>query len=53
VIYHIVQQYFSAARLEKVRLEETSMNSFEYLGEEPESERDAALVSAGAKEKAK
>jgi 6-pyruvoyltetrahydropterin/6-carboxytetrahydropterin synthase len=52
VIYHIVQQHFSAARLQKVRLEETSMNSFEYLGEEPGSTGGAALVSAGAKEKA-
>lgn len=52
VIYHIVQQHFSAARLQKVRLEETSMNSFEYLGEEPDSPGGAALVSAGKKEKA-
>ena len=31
-IYRAMQQTFSAARLEKVRLEETSQNSFEYAG---------------------
>jgi len=32
-IYDILQPKFSAAHLEKVRLEETMMNSFEYYGE--------------------
>jgi 6-pyruvoyltetrahydropterin/6-carboxytetrahydropterin synthase len=32
-IYDILQRNFSAAHLEKVRLEETMMNSFEYCGE--------------------
>jgi 6-pyruvoyltetrahydropterin/6-carboxytetrahydropterin synthase len=32
VIYHILKQNFKAAHLEKVRLEETAMNSFEYTG---------------------
>ena len=32
VIFHILQQSFKAAHLEKVRLEETMMNSFEYAG---------------------
>jgi len=32
VIYDILQQKFSHAHLEKVRLEETMMNSFEYTG---------------------
>ena len=31
-IYEIVQEGFRHARLEKVRLEETMMNSFEYAG---------------------
>lgn len=31
-IYHILKQNFKAAHLEKVRLEETAMNSFEYAG---------------------
>jgi len=31
-IYEIVQEGFGHARLEKVRLEETMMNSFEYAG---------------------
>ncbi len=31
-IYEILQRGFRAAHLEKVRLEETSMNSFEYAG---------------------
>lgn len=31
-IYDILQREFSAAHLEKVRLEETMMNSFEYCG---------------------
>ena len=31
-IYEIVQESFRHARLEKVRLEETMMNSFEYAG---------------------
>jgi 6-pyruvoyltetrahydropterin/6-carboxytetrahydropterin synthase len=35
-IYDILKQRFSAAHLEKVRIEETLMNSFEYAGgEEP------------------
>jgi 6-pyruvoyltetrahydropterin/6-carboxytetrahydropterin synthase len=33
-IYEIVQRGFHFAHLEKVRLEETMMNSFEYSGEE-------------------
>ncbi len=33
-IYDIVQRGFSLAHLEKVRIEETMMNSFEYSGEE-------------------
>jgi 6-pyruvoyltetrahydropterin/6-carboxytetrahydropterin synthase len=32
-IYEIVQRGFTQAHLEKVRLEETMMNSFEYAGE--------------------
>jgi 6-pyruvoyltetrahydropterin/6-carboxytetrahydropterin synthase len=32
VIFNILQQSFTAAHLEKVRLEETMMNSFEYTG---------------------
>jgi len=32
VIYEILQRGFSLAHLEKVRLEETMMNSFEYAG---------------------
>lgn len=32
-IYNILKQTFDAAHLEKVRLEETSQNSFEVLGE--------------------
>jgi 6-pyruvoyltetrahydropterin/6-carboxytetrahydropterin synthase len=31
-IFHILKQNFKAAHLEKVRLEETAMNSFEYCG---------------------
>ena len=31
-IFHILKQNFKAAHLEKVRLEETMMNSFEYCG---------------------
>jgi 6-pyruvoyltetrahydropterin/6-carboxytetrahydropterin synthase len=39
-IYEIVQRGFHQAHLEKVRLEETMMNSFEYAGEsEPSSRR--------------
>lgn len=33
-IYEIVKQGFRHAHLEKVRIEETMMNSFEYAGEE-------------------
>ncbi len=33
-IYDIVKRGFHRAHLEKVRIEETMMNSFEYLGEE-------------------
>lgn len=33
-IYEILQRTFSSAHLEKVRLEETMMNSFEYRGEQ-------------------
>src|SRR5262249_19643993 len=32
VIFNILKQSFKAAHLEKVRLEETMMNSFEYYG---------------------
>ena len=32
IIYQILQQKFSQAHLERVRLEETMMNSFEYAG---------------------
>lgn len=32
VIFHILKQNLNAAHLEKVRLEETAMNSFEYCG---------------------
>jgi 6-pyruvoyltetrahydropterin/6-carboxytetrahydropterin synthase len=32
-IYHILQREFRSAHLERVRLEETMMNSFEYRGE--------------------
>jgi 6-pyruvoyltetrahydropterin/6-carboxytetrahydropterin synthase len=32
VIYDILKQRFTAAHLEKVRIEETLMNSFEYAG---------------------
>ncbi len=32
VIYDLLKQNFKAAHLEKVRLEETAMNSFEYTG---------------------
>ena len=32
VIFNILQQSFTAAHLERVRLEETMMNSFEYSG---------------------
>src|SRR5271165_1993320 len=36
VIFHKLKQSFYSAHLEKVRIEETSMNSFEYAGgEEP------------------
>ena len=31
-VFHILKQNFKAAHLEKVRLEETAMNSFEYCG---------------------
>jgi 6-pyruvoyltetrahydropterin/6-carboxytetrahydropterin synthase len=33
VVYHILQRGFRRAHLEKVRFEETMMNSFEYWGE--------------------
>ena len=32
VIYDILQRGFTPAHLEKVRIEETMMNSFEYAG---------------------
>ena len=32
VVFNILKQTFHAAHLEKVRLEETLMNSFEYAG---------------------
>jgi 6-pyruvoyltetrahydropterin/6-carboxytetrahydropterin synthase len=32
IIYHILKQSFKAAHLEKVRIEETLKNSFEYAG---------------------
>lgn len=34
-VYDIVQRGFSLAHLEKVRIEETLMNSFEYWGAQP------------------
>jgi 6-pyruvoyltetrahydropterin/6-carboxytetrahydropterin synthase len=34
VIFHKLKQSFTSAHLEKVRIEETSMNSFEYAGGE-------------------
>ncbi|MFZ0285576.1 MAG: 6-carboxytetrahydropterin synthase [Terriglobales bacterium] len=33
-VYDILQRWFSLAHLERVRFEETMMNSFEYAGEE-------------------
>jgi 6-pyruvoyltetrahydropterin/6-carboxytetrahydropterin synthase len=33
VIYNILKQSFHSAHLEKVRIEETMMNSFEYAGD--------------------
>jgi 6-pyruvoyltetrahydropterin/6-carboxytetrahydropterin synthase len=36
-IYEIVQRTFSHAHLERVKLEETMMNSFEYRGDSEES----------------
>lgn len=33
VIYHILKREFQAAHLEKIRIEETANNSFEYCGE--------------------
>jgi 6-pyruvoyltetrahydropterin/6-carboxytetrahydropterin synthase len=38
-IYEIVQRGFPLAHLERVRLEETMMNSFEYAGKGPEGNR--------------
>jgi 6-pyruvoyltetrahydropterin/6-carboxytetrahydropterin synthase len=32
-IFNILKQSFTAAHLEKIRIEETAMNSFEYAGE--------------------
>jgi 6-pyruvoyltetrahydropterin/6-carboxytetrahydropterin synthase len=32
IIYNILKQSFRAAHLEKIRIEETLMNSFEYAG---------------------
>jgi len=32
-IFHILQRNYEAAHLEKVRIQETSMNSFEYSGD--------------------
>jgi len=37
-IYEIVHRGFQSAHLERVRLEETMMNSFEYSGEGPDNE---------------
>jgi 6-pyruvoyltetrahydropterin/6-carboxytetrahydropterin synthase len=37
-IFNILKQSFTAAHLDKVRLEETMMNSFEYAGEAEMSE---------------
>lgn len=34
MIFHILKRGFTSAHLEKVRIEETSMNSFEYSGNE-------------------
>jgi hypothetical protein len=39
VIFNILKQSFQAAYLEKVRIEETMMNSFEYQGEDNDQER--------------
>jgi hypothetical protein len=36
-IYRVLERGFRAAAVEKVRLEETMMNSFEYYGPEPGS----------------
>ena len=33
VVFNILKQSFQAAHLERIRIEETSMNSFEYQGE--------------------
>ena len=38
-IFEIMQRGFSHAHLERVRLEETMMNSFEYTGGQPDSMR--------------
>jgi 6-pyruvoyltetrahydropterin/6-carboxytetrahydropterin synthase len=38
-IYEIVQRGFPLAHLERVRLEETMINSFEYAGKGPEGNR--------------
>jgi len=38
-IFEIMQRGFSQAHLERVRLEETMMNSFEYTGRQPDSMR--------------
>jgi len=35
LIFNILEQSFKAAHLEKVRIEETVMNSFEYTGDAP------------------
>jgi 6-pyruvoyltetrahydropterin/6-carboxytetrahydropterin synthase len=40
-IFEILQRTFSPAHLERVRLEETMMNSFEYAGEAESGERAA------------
>ena len=42
VIFNILKRSFTAAHLDKVRLEETMMNSFEYAGE-PETARSPGI----------
>jgi len=39
VIFHILKRQFDAAHLDKIRIEETQNNSFEYFGESQPSER--------------
>ncbi len=41
-IFNILKQSFTAAHLERVRLDETMMNSFEYAGESGNANRSAS-----------